>query len=89
MCESTVTQAFPAERDCGLDDVELVCHSCGKTFKPGSDEEGLPNGVGFVLDNGDIYCVCRECIIKYGEEHDDGAGQADSGTAQGDKKTEG
>lgn len=44
----------------------IKCDSCGKVFFPG-EKDGLPNGVGFQLEDGTTYNVCRECIEKIGE----------------------
>lgn len=40
----------------------LKCEACGKTFLPGTNKEGLPNGVGFETDDGSIFTICIECI---------------------------
>ena len=40
----------------------LKCEDCGKTFLPGTNKEGLPNGVGFETDDGSIFTICIECI---------------------------
>ena len=46
----------------------IQCNECGKKFFPGNDEEGLPNGVGFQLQDGSIYNICKDCLIKKGME---------------------
>lgn len=46
----------------------VICRECGRVIYPGNDADGTPNGVGFVLDNGEIYNICKECIINYGKE---------------------
>lgn len=47
----------------------IKCNMCGKLFRSGNDPEtGLPNGVGFQLEDGSIYNMCCECICKVGDE---------------------
>ena len=47
--------------------IELIkCNSCGKLFAPGINQHGLPNGAGYILDNGSFCNVCTECIEKVG-----------------------
>lgn len=41
----------------------LKCESCGKTFLPGANKEGLPNGVGFETEDESIITICNECIM--------------------------
>lgn len=45
----------------------IKCNMCGKEIIPGNDENGLPNGVGFQLENGKIINACLECIAKTSE----------------------
>lgn len=45
----------------------VICDECGKVFHPGNIN-GLPNGVGFVLEDGTVYNVCAECLMKIGEK---------------------
>lgn len=40
------------------------CHVCGKKFLPGTRPDGLPNGVGMVLKNGNTLNFCSECIFS-------------------------
>ena len=47
----------------------IRCTKCGKSFTPGN-VGGLPNGVGFQLDNGTLINICRECLIEVGEMDD-------------------
>ena len=49
--------------------MNIVCSECGKIFHPGNNEQGIPNGVGFVLEKGEIYNVCSECIEAIGREY--------------------
>lgn len=44
----------------------IICDSCGKKFKPGNNPEGLPNGIGFEMQDGKIINYCRNCIIEFG-----------------------
>lgn len=45
----------------------IVCDECGKSFTPGNDKNGIPNGVGFQLTDGTVLNVCRDCIEMIGE----------------------
>ena len=47
-------------------DKTITCDECQKEFKPGNRPDGLPNGVGFQLENGQIINICYDCIIKQG-----------------------
>ena len=47
-------------------DKTITCDKCGKEFKVGNRPDGLPNGVGFQLENGQIINICCDCIIKQG-----------------------
>lgn len=40
----------------------MICKCCKKTFYYGERSDGLPNGVGFVLDDGERIDVCTDCI---------------------------
>lgn len=40
----------------------LKCEGCGKTFRPGTNKEGLPNGVGFETKSGSFFTICTECV---------------------------
>jgi len=46
----------------------IKCKKCGKEFEVGNRPDGLPNGVGFEMEDGSIINICTECIIKNGEE---------------------
>lgn len=46
----------------------IKCEMCGKEIVPGNDENGLPNGVGFELEDGTMLNVCSECIAKTGDD---------------------
>lgn len=46
----------------------MKCNECGKEFYPGNRIDGLPNGVGFQLEDGTIYNVCCECVMKIGRK---------------------
>ena len=47
----------------------IRCTKCGKSFTLGN-VGGLPNGVGFQLEDGTLINICRECLIKVGEMDD-------------------
>ena len=44
--------------------MEITCMVCGKTFLPGNDKQGIPNGVGFMLEDGTVLNMCSECIMN-------------------------
>lgn len=44
----------------------MKCDSCGKNFEAGNRADGIPNGFGFVLENGKMVNVCADCIIEVG-----------------------
>ena len=50
---------------------KIKCDRCGKIFKPGY-RDGVPNGLGFVLDGGKIINFCRECIEELGSLDEEG-----------------
>ena len=45
------------------------CTACGKRMKIGNTN-GMPNMVGFVLEDGTTINVCQECMIKLGKMTD-------------------
>ena len=45
----------------------MKCQSCGREFEAGNRPDGLPNGVGFQLEDGSVISCCTECIIKKGK----------------------
>lgn len=51
---------------------KFKCYDCRKYIYPGKRPDGLPNGVGFRLVNGGIINICTDCIMKKGEEVEDG-----------------
>ena len=46
----------------------LTCILCGKAFAPGNDKDGIPNGLGFMMKNGETYHLCKSCISSRYEE---------------------
>lgn len=46
----------------------LTCILCGKAFAPGNDKDGIPNGLGFMMKNGETYNLCRSCVSTRYEE---------------------
>ena len=46
---------------------KIYCTVCGREIIPGTRPDGLPNGVGFELEDGTIIPVCDECIWTEGE----------------------
>lgn len=47
----------------------MTCDNCGKHFDAGIRPDGLPNGVGFVTDNGTI-TLCTDCLMTIDEMDD-------------------
>ena len=45
-----------------IESTEYQCILCGKTFQAGNDEDGIPNGIGFHLQSGATYNLCKDCI---------------------------
>jgi len=43
-----------------------MCSICGKTFVQGNTN-GMPNGLGYLLDDGTLINMCQDCIIAVGE----------------------
>lgn len=50
--------------------IKVRCCRCKKEIIPGNRPDGIPNGVGFQLENGKILNFCAECIIKEGMKRD-------------------
>lgn len=48
----------------------MICSICKKKFNAGIRPDGLPNGVGFVMDDGKVHDVCSECVMKLGKDTD-------------------
>lgn len=46
----------------------IKCFNCGAKFQPGNNAQGTPNGIGFKLESGKLYNVCRFCISYKTEE---------------------
>lgn len=44
----------------------LTCSKCGREFKPGNRLDGIPNGVGFQMEDGDVIAMCADCLIHIG-----------------------
>lgn len=44
----------------------MICDKCKKFFLPGNRPDGIPNGLGFVLQNGKKITVCADCVMKLG-----------------------
>lgn len=43
------------------------CNKCKRNISEQiTRADGLPNGVGFELENGEVITLCAECIIKLG-----------------------
>lgn len=48
------------------------CHVCGKKFLPGTQPDGLPNGVGMIMENGKTLIFCTECVKSLGSKRKKG-----------------
>ena len=46
---------------------KIYCIECGREITLGTRPDGLPNGVGFELEDGTIIPVCSDCILKEDE----------------------
>lgn len=46
----------------------MKCNECGKEIEIGNREDGLPNGVGFMLEDGTTVNYCTDCLILLGEK---------------------
>ena len=46
------------------------CKRCGKRYALPTSSDGLPNMIGFQLDDGRTINLCRKCIITLGELND-------------------
>lgn len=42
----------------------IKCDCCGNKFIAGNDSRGLPNGVGFKGDDGELINICRMCMMN-------------------------
>lgn len=51
-----------------ITDKRIRCCDCGRYFEPGNREDGIPNGIGFVLEDGTVMNVCSDCILDVGRE---------------------
>ena len=45
----------------------IKCDRCGNTFISGNTSNGLPNGVGFQLQDGRVITLCQRCIMELGK----------------------
>lgn len=41
----------------------MICDLCGKVFESGNREDGLPNGVGFIAEDGVEITICTDCLL--------------------------
>lgn len=48
--------------------IQMICDKCGKEFESGNRPDGLPNGMGFVLEDGTLVTYCTDCMIEIGEQ---------------------
>lgn len=50
----------------------MKCDKCKKEFKAGNRADGLPNGVGFEMEDGTVITLCAECLMELGKLDDKG-----------------
>lgn len=41
----------------------IECNVCKRKFSPGNRPDGLPNGLGFQLEDGSVFNMCADCLI--------------------------
>lgn len=44
----------------------MTCSKCKKEFMAGNRPDGLPNGVGFEMEDGIVITLCCDCITELG-----------------------
>ena len=44
----------------------MKCNKCAMEFLFGNRPDGLPNGVGFQLEDGRMINICAECLTALG-----------------------
>lgn len=45
----------------------IKCDKCGNTFISGNTSNGLPNGLGFQMQDGRVITLCQGCIMEIGK----------------------
>lgn len=45
----------------------IKCNKCNSVFISGNNADGLPNGVGFELEDGRLINLCHNCIMELGK----------------------
>ena len=43
------------------------CMDCGERVPIGNDKDGIPNMVGFQMEDGKVINICSKCISKVGQ----------------------
>lgn len=47
---------------------KIICNECGKEINPEEiREDGLPAGIGFVKEDGEMVNMCADCLIELGK----------------------
>lgn len=46
--------------------MKIKCDNCGNEFEIGNRPDGIPNGIGFQFEDGTVFNICTDCIIKTG-----------------------
>ena len=49
----------------------MICRGCKFFFTSGRRPDGLPNGCGFQLENGEFIDLCTDCLIRLGQMDDE------------------
>lgn len=52
--------------------ITLKCDKCERVFISGNGSDGLPNGVGFEMQDGTVKTLCKACIMELGRLKDAG-----------------
>ena len=50
----------------------MKCDKCGKVFVVCNHQNGLPNGVGYEMEDESIYNVCADCLMEVGRKLEEG-----------------
>lgn len=47
---------------------KIICNKCGKEINPEEIRaDGLPAGIGFVKEDGEMVNMCADCLIELGK----------------------
>ena len=48
----------------------MICDKCKKKIKQGIRKDGLPNAIGFELEDGKEIILCKECLDDLGSRNE-------------------